>query len=99
MIKAIFFDLDGTLIKSMDDHFYSWNHILNKYKNINIDKNFFFLTEGTKLQVLVKKFFINKKKKCTLKEIEQLIFLKDQYYKLNFKVKFYPKVKSLILGC
>ena len=96
MIKAIFFDLDGTLIKSMDDHFYSWNHILNKYKNINIDKNFFFLTEGTKLQVLVKKFFINKNIKCTSEEIEQLIFLKDQYYKSNFKVKFYPKVISLI---
>jgi len=96
MIKAVFFDLDGTLIKSMDDHFYSWNHILNQYKNVSIDKNFFLLTEGTKLKILVKKFFINKKKKCTLKEIEQLIFLKDQYYKLNFKVKFYPKVKSLI---
>ena len=57
MIKAIFFDLDGTLIKSMEDHYISWSYVLKKYHNITLDKKFFFFTEGTKLQVLLKQIF------------------------------------------
>ncbi|PPR54548.1 MAG: Beta-phosphoglucomutase [Alphaproteobacteria bacterium MarineAlpha5_Bin6] len=96
MIKAIFFDLDGTLIKSMEDHYISWSYVLKKYHNITLDKKFFFFTEGTKLQVLLKQIFYLNNKKCTVKQIKKLILLKDEYYKLKFKVKFYPRVKKTL---
>ena len=38
MIKGVFFDLDGTLIKSMHFHFQGWKKVLSK-NNVNIEKS------------------------------------------------------------
>ncbi len=41
MIKGIFFDLDGTIIDSMNDHYYQWKNILSEYE-IKLKKKIFF---------------------------------------------------------
>ena len=41
MIKGIFFDLDGTIIESMNDHYKEWKKILLDY-NIYLKKKIFF---------------------------------------------------------
>ena len=48
MIKGVFFDLDGTLIKSMHLHYNGWKKVLSK-NNVNIEKLDFYEKEGTKL--------------------------------------------------
>ena len=53
--NGFFFDLDGTLINSMDGHYNSWRKILKKEFNYNLNKKKFMITEGTKLNILIKK--------------------------------------------
>ena len=53
-IKGIFFDLDGTLINSMDSHFHSWKKILKHEYNYQLNKKKFMYSEGTKLNILIK---------------------------------------------
>ena len=51
--NGFFFDLDGTLINSMDYHYNSWNKILNNEFNYSLNKEKFMITEGTKLNFLI----------------------------------------------
>lgn len=95
MIKGVFFDLDGTLIKSMHFHFQGWKSVLSKY-NINISKKDFFAKEGTKLQELLKYFFNKNNTRFNIHLLEDLIKQKNKYFIENNKVIFYPGVRSLI---
>ncbi len=95
MIKGVFFDLDGTLIKSMHFHFHGWKKVLSKY-NINITKQDFYEKEGTKLQELLKFFFNKNNKSFNTNLLEDLINKKNKYFIENNKVIFYPGVTSLI---
>ena len=51
-----FFDLDGTLINSMDGHYESWKTILKNEYGYSLNKKKFMYLEGTKLNILIKKF-------------------------------------------
>ena len=51
MIKGIFIDLDGTLIKSMYHHYLGWKKVLQE-QNIYISKKDFYFTECKKLELL-----------------------------------------------
>ena len=95
MIKGVFFDLDGTLIKSMHLHFDGWKKVLLK-NNINITKQDFYEKEGTKLQELLKYFFNKNNRTFNSNLLEELIKQKNKYFIENNKVKFYPGALSLI---
>ena len=95
MIKGVFFDLDGTLIKSMHFHFQGWKKVLSK-NNVNIEKLDFYEKEGTKLQELLKYFFNKNNKSCNKNLLEDLIKKKNKYFIENNKIIFYPGVRSLI---
>ena len=95
MIKGVFFDLDGTLIKSMHFHFQGWKKVLSKV-NVNINKSDFYEKEGTKLQELLKFFFNKNNKNYDEDEIINLIKKKNKFFIENNKVIFYSGVLSLI---
>ncbi len=95
MIKGVFFDLDGTLIKSMHLHYNGWKKVLLK-NNVNITKQDFYEKEGTKLQELLKYFFNKNNQTFNSNLLEELIKQKNKYFIENNKVKFYPGVLSLI---
>ena len=95
MIKGVFFDLDGTLIKSMHHHYKGWKNVLSK-NNIHLDKQYFYLYEGIKLENLIRNLYIKHKKKFNNKILQKLINEKDNHFKLNAKIYFYNGVKSLI---
>ena len=67
MIKAVFFDLDGTIIKSIFNHYIGWKKVLSSH-DISIDKKDFYLKEGTKLQELLRYFFLNNNIKYSKKK-------------------------------
>ena len=52
-IKGFFFDLDGTLIDSMEGHYSSWEKILKLKYNYKLNKVKFMNLEGTKLNILI----------------------------------------------
>lgn len=95
MIKGVFFDLDGTLIKSMHFHFQGWKKVLSK-KNVHIEKLDFYEKEGTKLQELLKFFFNKNDIRCNNNLLENLIKEKNKYFIENNNVIFYPGVRSLV---
>ena len=95
MIKGVFFDLDGTLIKSMHHHYKGWKNVLSK-NNIHLDKQYFYLNEGIKLENLLRNLYIDQKKKINDKILQNIINEKDSHYRLNTKIYFYKGVKSLI---
>ena len=95
MIDTILFDLDGTLIDSMQQHYDGWKKVLIKH-GVRINKKNFFLSEGTKLEILIENFFKINKVSFKKKQLSELIEEKNQYFILNNKVKFYNGVKETI---
>ena len=63
---------------------------------VRINKKNFFLSEGTKLEILIENFFKINKVSFKKKQLSELIEEKNQYFILNNKVKFYNGVKETI---
>ena len=59
-ISTILFDLDGTLINSMDFHYSAWKNAFKKYK-IKISKKEYFPLEGMSLNLIAEYFLVQKK--------------------------------------
>jgi len=95
MIKAIFFDLDGTIVNTMYSHYQGWKKVLSDY-DILISKKYFFLNEGIKLQKMVELYFKDSNKKISEKIVNDLIKKKNSYFLKNYKLVFYPGIKNLI---
>tara|TARA_Y100000590_G_C15642176_1_gene985407 strand:- start:900 stop:1562 length:663 start_codon:yes stop_codon:yes gene_type:complete len=95
-IKGILFDLDGTLIDSMNDHYYAWKKTFNFFLKINLKPEDFFVLEGMKLQNIILHFCkINNIdiKKINLKKI---LNYKEKIYLKKAKFKLYPYVTQSI---
>ena len=78
------FDLDGTLIKSMELHFKCWENILKKVEK-KISREEFFLLEGTNINQLMMKYSGIKDKE----KIQDLVNAKDQLFINAFKFELY----------
>tara|TARA_B100001964_G_scaffold197928_1_gene223274 strand:- start:97 stop:744 length:648 start_codon:yes stop_codon:yes gene_type:complete len=89
MIKGIFIDLDGTLIKSIYHHYLGWKKVLHD-ENIYISKKDFYFTEGKKLELLLKDFYIQNNKIYDPIKIKKLIEKKNKHFIKNFKLSYYP---------
>ena len=63
--KAALFDLDGTMINSMDYHFRAWAYALGDL-NILINKKEYFPLEGMSLNLIAEKFLKDNYFKGTL---------------------------------
>lgn len=95
-IKGFFFDLDGTLIDSMDGHYESWSKILDLKYNYKLNKKTFMSLEGTKPSVLISNLLANANIKISKSKMEELISEKDLAYKKNNKIIFYPNTIKVI---
>jgi len=72
---AVLFDLDGTLIDSMNHHYGIWKDIVAEY-GVFLDKREFFLDEGANINRLMEKYI----KIDDLQVITSLLQKKDQAY-------------------
>jgi len=91
--KGILFDLDGTLIDSMEDNYFAWKDALND-ENISITKEEYYPLEGMPV-IEIAKFFL-KGKNYLLEDIQKIVGLKHKFYKENHKIHFYQGVKEFI---
>lgn len=95
-ITTILFDLDGTLINSMDFHFNAWKIAFKKY-NIKISKKEYFPLEGMSLNLIAEYFLIKNKKKISKKNINDIVNEKKKNYLLNAnKIKVYEGLNKFL---
>ena len=92
-IKAILFDLDGVLLKSMEQHLEAWQHAFRRF-NVVIKDSDFYKLEGrgvrAVVETLVEKFQIDPGLK------QQLIDVKVAYYNKNFHAEFYDHLYDVL---
>ena len=95
--KVALFDLDGTMINSMDYHYRAWVHALGDL-NILINKKEYFPLEGMSLNLIAEKFLKDNYFKVNKKKVLEIIFKKKEHYKKNSKkIKIYDGVKKLLV--
>ena len=88
--KAILFDLDGTLINSMEQHYLAWSYVLGDM-NININSDEFYLQEGTNVYQLMSKY-------TSITDdllLKDLVSKKDNIFLENYSFSLYPGVCEL----
>lgn len=92
-MKALLFDFDGVLVRSMEDHFEGWRRALAEY-GIEVMPEELFVLEGQGVQEvahqLIRKFNI------PLEETPLIIEKKQKYYNQIKKVEFYPNLIDVL---
>lgn len=93
IFKAVFFDFDGVIGKTMEDNYQAWKRAFSKY-HINIDKNEYFLLEGVNTKKVAEYFL--EKNSNNIEMAQEIACLKDKYYIENNRFCFYDGVEYLI---
>lgn len=91
--KAVLFDFDGVIGKTMDDNYQAWKYAFSKY-DINIDKDEYFILEGLNTRKVTEHFLSEDLRKSGI--IDEVIKLKEEYYSRTHRFVFYDGVESLI---
>ena len=65
--KAVFFDFDGVIGKTMEDNYRAWKYAFCKY-NIPVDKTEYFLMEGMSAKKIAEHFLKNNRKNNVMVE-------------------------------
>lgn len=91
--KAVFFDFDGVVGRTMDDNYRAWRYAFSKYGK-NLNKHEYFLTEGMNTKKIASCFLGNVAGKKD--KIRRIIELKEKYYLENNKFSLYPGVNRII---
>jgi len=79
-IKSILFDLDGTIINSMNYHYKAWFNTLIQF-NIKLKKKDYFPLEGMSLNLLAEKILFENKIRFNQKKIIEIVRQKKLFYK------------------
>ncbi len=93
LYNAILFDFDGTLAKTMEDHFQAWQFVLKGY-GISLTPEEYYPVEGTSMLELAKTY-LKKGVKCGIAP-QEIVKKKDDYYLKNYKFELYPGVLEWI---
>lgn len=94
-IKAVLFDLDGVLVKSMPYHFRAWKWAFQK-NEISVTQQLLALHEGLRSADMARE--IAKAAGITLDDskIEQIVLEKRDYYQKIAKIEFYPNAMEVV---
>ena len=89
--NTVLFDLDGTLVNSMDLHYNCWSEVISQL-GLSLDRTFFLKNEGMKIYKLMQQItgIIDDDK------INMLIKEKDEIFIKNYKFNLYKGVEELI---
>lgn len=91
--KAVLFDLDGTLARTMEDTFKAWQAVLKEY-GIDLKPEDFYPLEGTRLDELAKRLFAIYHLEA--QDERELVKKKEEYYLENYHFALYLGVEELI---
>ena len=92
-MKAILFDFDGVIVKSMEDHYQGWKLTLQEY-GIEMQPEELFMMEGQGVMVLAHQF--SKKYNLPGDVAADLVEKKQAYYNKIKKIQFYPNLLDVL---
>ena len=93
VFKALIFDFDGTLAKSMEDNYLAWKAAAFEHGAELLPEDYYPL-EGTRVKELAD--WMNKKFDLNLDNPEQLAEKKEAHYLANHKFELYPGAATLV---
>ena len=91
--KAVLFDFDGVIGKTMDDNYDAWAYAFSTV-GIIVDKEEYFLLEGLHSKGVAQT--ILKKNNADESLVNQVVDIKQKYYMENNSFEFYPGIIDLI---
>ena len=92
-IRAVLFDLDGVLLKSMEQHLEAWQHAFRRF-NINILQSDLYQLEGRGVRFVVE--ILADKYGLDSKFRPQIIEEKVTYYEKMFHPEFYDGIYTVL---
>ena len=92
-IGAVLFDFDGVLIRSLEDHYSSWNAILSEF-GVTLQWDEFAVTEGQSLFAIARQFCKNHS--IDPSHAEDIAKRKNELYLSTAKIKSYDGVFPLL---
>ena len=92
-MRAILFDFDGVIIRSMEDHFECWRRALAEYE-IEMLPEELYLREGAGVQELATQF--TRKFNLPHEAASTIVEKKHMYYQQVKKIEFYPYLIDLL---
>jgi beta-phosphoglucomutase len=92
-MRALLFDFDGVLIKSMEDHYEGWRRALQKY-GIDMSPEELYFLEGQGVKAVAHQ--LTRKYNLPIEETSEIIKSKQAYYEQIKDIKFYPNLLDVL---
>ena len=92
-MKALLFDFDGVLVKSMEDHYEGWRRALLEY-GIEMNPVELFLLEGQGVKAVASQ--LTRKYNLPFDKTPQIIEKKMAHYERIKKIEFYPNLLDVL---
>ena len=92
-MRAILFDFDGVLIKSMEDHYEGWRRALLEY-DIEMVPEELYMLEGQGVTAVANQ--LTRKYNLPVNETPLIIEKKKEYYNQIKKIIFYPNLLDVL---
>ena len=90
--QAVIFDFDGTLARTMEDHFRAWQAVMAEY-GIALAPDDYYPLEGVRVAELPGRFFA--KRDQPPRDEEAIVRRKERYYLAHHSFALYPGVEEI----
>ena len=94
-MKAILFDFDGVVIKSMEQHFKAWKSSF-KEQGVDLREEDFFILEGQGIHTIAKQ--LGEEYGLKDGQIEKVLYRKLHYYNQFMSIEFYDYFPEMLQG-
>ena len=91
--KAVLFDFDGVVVKSMEQHFNAWRQAFME-KGVTIKEQEFFVLEGQGIHTIA--HHLGKLHGLTREEVNEIMARKVNYYNQFMTLEFYDHFHELV---
>lgn len=91
--KAVLFDFDGVIVKSMEQHFEAWKNAFAEW-GVHLSPQEFFVLEGQGIDTIA--HFLGKKHGLTEEQVKAVMTRKVNYYGQFMRLEFYEHFHELI---
>ncbi len=95
--KGILFDFDGTLARTMEDHFLAWHKVMGRH-HVDIKSEDYYPLEGLSLSELAKRFLRMGKVEQwdNLALVKEVVDEKERCYLTHNQFDLYPGVEAFV---
>ncbi len=91
--KAVLFDFDGVMVKSMEQHFEAWRQAFLE-KGVNIKEEEFFILEGQGIHTIA--HHLGKIHGLTPEQVDEVMERKVSYYNQFMTLEFYEHFHEMV---